>query len=534
MDSSQFVRTAARALATGKALARQFAKNPVKFIATGAFLGAEKAVRGLARGMGSIVNASARMARTVATIGLPLLAAGLIAGTAHAYAFGSEMQDMADRTGISVEKLVVLTQAMKDNGIEAESLLSASRKINTTLVDAAKGSQTAAAAFTQVGLKVDDILAQEPGERFTKIGEAIGDIKDPAARSAAAVALLGKSGAQFLSLFADKDAMKIAAMSVGSQANIFGRNAAVFDRISDRIGRIQMKIRGLFAGLAEAIAPMVDKFSEMFDKMDFAPLGAKIGEAIKTGMTYLVALWNDPEAVMGTFWEYAKTQAKTLGNILIDAGIGLANILIKTLSKIPALAMLGIKLPELKTGDDHLGANSQPIDKIGTKVARAARLQAALSNARDQLGFSDQEMDETKITKRRRLVGKLVGSSSPIGASMAGELAKFKKFNARSILRPTGSLSDMHSGAYGASSLLSHREIEAYRSSAAARGIKSIDGEATRRPGEVHRGDAARRKAFLKDEERKRLKGLTEVEALNEIVKSSKKTAEATSTMAGT
>jgi hypothetical protein len=53
---------------------------------------------------------------------------------------------------------------------------------------------------------------------------------------------------------------------------------------------------------------------------------------------------------------------------------------------------------------------------------------------------------------------------------------------------------------------------------AQAEGLKEIDGVPVRREGEVRRGDAARRKAFEKDQERKRLKGLTEKETLDELL----------------
>ncbi len=60
MDMSPFSRSAARALATGKALARQFARNPVKLLATGAFLGAEKAVRGMGSAFGNMAGRAGR------------------------------------------------------------------------------------------------------------------------------------------------------------------------------------------------------------------------------------------------------------------------------------------------------------------------------------------------------------------------------------------------------------------------------------------------------------------------------------------
>ncbi len=136
LDTSPFVRGAAKALATGKALAAQFARNPVKMIATGAFLGAEKAAAGLGRGiskLGNVVSGVAASGLKAFAVSIPLVGAALAAGVAHAYNFGSELQDMQDRTGIAVEKLVVLTQALKDNGIEFGALVPAIKKMQVAL-----------------------------------------------------------------------------------------------------------------------------------------------------------------------------------------------------------------------------------------------------------------------------------------------------------------------------------------------------------------------------------------------------------------
>lgn len=557
LDKSPFVREAKKAIAFGKAMAAQFAKSPVKFIATAGFLGAEKAARGLAGGMGSIVKAGARMATTVAKIGIPLLTAGLIAGTVHAYNFGSEMQDMADRTGVSVEKLVVLTQAMKDNGIESEALLSATKKINTTLIEAAKGSGTAAAQFAQVGLNVKDLLDMDPGERFMAIGKAIGGLGHDAARSAAAVGLLGKSGQQFLSLFADPEAMKTAADSVGSQAQIFGKNAALFDRISDRLGRVGVKLRGLFAGVAERIAPMMDKLTAIFDKKDFADWGRKIGDAINHAAAWFVTFWNEPGKTMGYFWEVAKAGAMDFGNVVMNVMAKAGQVFASSIAEhaLPVFdALLGAigggGLAKGILGPKMAAANAGPMgttDFTGAAAqhakADAARPNAAFERARGMLGQNKTAVDLTDEKTPWRLRGfhgtgglmdkSYAGNqfhSSLTGASMAGLLNQ--RANALGSRKLTDSLSNMHQGAYGGSPLISHREMERYRSMAAARGVTSIDGVPTRRAGEVHAGDRARRRAFEKDEERKRVKGLTQAEALNEIVKTSKTTADATKAIA--
>jgi hypothetical protein len=90
----------------------------------------------------------------------------------------------------------------------------------------------------------------------------------------------------------------------------------------------------------------------------------------------------------------------------------------------------------------------------------------------------------------------------------------------------------MNPNAVPTTGLLKHRELESIRSMAAARGISHVDGIPTRRPGEVRAGDAARRKAFIRDQERKRMGNLTEAETLSGVMKAAQETAVATKKMA--
>lgn len=624
MDMSPFARGAARALATGKALAAQFARNPVKLLATGAFLGAEKAIGAIGSGIGKLPGMAAKAFGTLAKAGA-VVGGVFAAGVVHAYNFGGEMQDMADRTGMPIGKLLVLTQALKDCGVEFEGLVPAVKKMNTALV-AAAGKNGNAKPFEQIGLSVKELLALEPADQFEAVSKAISKLGSTAARTKAAVDIFGKAGVNMLSFFADGEAMQTARDSLGKQAGILEKNAAVFDRISDRLGRVGAKIRGFFIGAGAGLAGIVDNLTAQFDKVDLAPFGEKVAEMMKGAMKWGFALWEDPMGVMGYFWEVTKTKALELANWLHDAvenafpgmAVAIENAISKTIawgkiiigyatqfgtflldaaksftawisswwesSGIPELLILAkdkIEGTQEKNAAPIPGMGG-PADNTPGAGARHDALMAAKKAARE--GFIGPVMPKNlaarTVNKGEDMVAEGMASlaknakgaaealeSSKVGADHFGAKAQAEKAEAmRNRIEPAVKKAQARMVAIGGGGgnlpftrifqkaqagfnqwfndptrtrirregetraridrernavykgPLGRREFEAFRNMAQAEGLKEIDGVPVRREGEVRRGDAARRKAFEKDQERKRLKGLTEKETLDELL----------------
>lgn len=636
LDTSPFVRGAAKALATGKALAAQFARNPVKLLATGAFLGAEKAIGAIGSGIGKLPGMAAKAFGTLAKAGA-VIGGVFAAGVVHAYNFGSEMQDMADRTGMPIGKLMVLTQALKDSGVEFEALVPAVKKMNVALVTAAKSGN--GTAFTQIGLSVEELLNKEPADQFEAIATAISKLGSTAARTKAAVDIFGKSGVNMLSFFSDAGAMKTARDSLGKQAGILEKNAAVFDRISDRLGRVGAKIRGFFIGAGAGLAGIVDNLTAQFDKVDLAPFGEKVAEMLKDGMKWGFALWEDPKGVMGYFWEVAKTKALELANWLHDAVEGafpgMAVAIEDAISKTIAWGKIIIGyatqfgtflldaaktftawitnwwensgIPEIWT---LIKAATTPKEKEkyskGTKsiVTRGGVVPGEPPDfnmddsprARSERAIANEAAKEARQSLRAEFIGPVMPKnfsaptvnkgedmvaegmaslaknakgaaealeSAKVGADHFGAKAQAEKAEAmRNKIEPAVKKAQARMVAIGGGEekkakrwqsldelrnqqirnlpqlvewavwpkmnlnapgvrvggLLSHREMEGFRTRAAAQGIASLDGVATRRPGEVHAGDAARRRAFLKEQERKKRGDLTEKETLDEML----------------
>ena len=623
LDTSPFVRGAAKALATGKALAAQFARNPVKMLATGAFLGAEKAAAGLGRGiskLGNVVSGVAASGLKAFAVSIPIVAAGLAAGVAHAYNFGSELQDMHDRTGIAVEKLVVLTQALKDSGVEFGALVPALKKMQVALVSVAKGGS--AKVFEQIGLHVSDLLDLDPGEQFERVGAAIAKMENPAARAAAAVELFGKSGMNMLSFFADESAMQTARDSIGEQAKLLGDNAEQFDRISDRLGRVGVKLRGFFVGVAARLAPIMDGLTAVMDKIDLAGMGAALADKLKDAAKWIIIAIKEPMKTITLMWETMKLGAANFVDWFAEAlanGIGkawnaMAPGLAGMINGIVGLTgPLGKMIPKVKPEDIPKMETNHTFDIFGRKglEAKVAKARAALDpagvaaeaaienasrfnmpkgqwigasfkgtevtnkasrpqSATDvrnmqanmgmgfsapgfpamELGMAGTHMAQTGFAQANnealqkqfnswRFKGFDIAGSAPLTmaknrATAGGGVEALKRMQGMTEFQRGGMTlpGGMNPNAVPTTSLLKHRELESIRSMAAARGITHVDGIPTRRPGEVRAGDAARRKAFLKDQERKRMGNLTEAETLSEVMKAAQETAVSTKKMA--
>ena len=623
MDMSPFARGAAKALATGKALAAQFARNPVKMLATGAFLGAEKAAAGLGRGiskLGNVVSGVAASGLKAFAVSIPLVGAALAAGVAHAYNFGSELQDMHDRTGIAVEKLVVLTQALKDSGVEFGALVPALKKMQVALVSVAKGGS--AKAFEQIGLHVSDLLDLDPGEQFERVGAAIAKMENPAARAAAAVELFGKSGMNMLSFFADESAMQTARDSIGEQAKLLGDNAEQFDRISDRLGRVGIKLRGFFVGVAARLAPIMDGLTAVMDKIDLAGMGAALADKLKDAAKWIIIAIKEPMKTITLMWEtmklgaanfvdwFAEALANGIGKAwnamapglagMINGIVGLTGPLGKMIPKvkpedIPKMdvkhtfdifgrAGLEAKVAKARAALDPAGVAAEAaIENAsrfnmpkgqwigasfkGTEVTNKASRPQSATDVRNmqanmgmgfsapgfpamELGMAGTHMAQTGFAQANnealqkqfnswRFQGFDIAGSAPLKmaknrATAGGGVEALKRMQGMTEFQRGGMTlpGGMNPNAVPTTGLLKHRELESIRSMAAARGITHVDGIPTRRPGEVRAGDAARRKAFLKDQERKRMGNLTEAETLSEVMKAAQETAVSTKKMA--
>ncbi len=131
------------------------------------------------------------------TLSIPLLAVGAATYTA-VQKFGGlamELKDLSLTTGISTQKLQDLNYTAMLSGTPVSKLSLALNTMTAALGEAADEASPAYKAFMGLGI---DPRGRTPDEVFDDVAVALNNIRDPAAKAAAAQAIFGKNWKEML------------------------------------------------------------------------------------------------------------------------------------------------------------------------------------------------------------------------------------------------------------------------------------------------------------------------------------------------
>ena len=161
---------------------------------------------GLSQGLGSIGTTVAGLVNPF-TAGLAAVA-GFGAG-ATAVARGLlDLEDRVERLGrlsnqlgVSFDFVQTLEEAGSRADVSIEQLSGSFARLQNTLVSGGEDSKKAADALSQLGVTVEQFGALSEQQQIELIGQQLATIADPAQRSAAAIALFGRSGVALVPFF---------------------------------------------------------------------------------------------------------------------------------------------------------------------------------------------------------------------------------------------------------------------------------------------------------------------------------------------
>ena len=246
-------------------------------------------------------------------------------GSAQAEVIDSTSK-LASRLGMTYGELAGLAHAAELDGVSLDTLGTAATKLDVALVNAAKGSATANAKFERLGLSVDDLGNMNAEQRFQAIAQAISLLPNEAEKSAAAIALFGKSGAGMLPMFRG-GAAGLQAMSI--EAEKFGQkltNAQGVDveNMNDSFSRAQAAISGVVKQLVAYLAPAVDAittaFSDMIGSVGGANIGQTIGDGIMAGARFLAQIADYVYENFSGVFSYFQAVGAKFGSVWDAAG----------------------------------------------------------------------------------------------------------------------------------------------------------------------------------------------------------------------
>jgi hypothetical protein len=170
---------------------------------------------------------------------------------------GDDLILMSQKTGIAVQSLSELKYVGDLNGITLDTLATSIKGMANFLETARNGSSAAAIALRQLHLSVSNLRGLSPEEMFMRLTSAIAGVPDPLTRSALAVDIFGKSGADLLPLLSQgSEGIQI----MRDRANLLGvtmsaSTAAGAMDLSDAFKDMKAAVEGLTNRVGEALAP---------------------------------------------------------------------------------------------------------------------------------------------------------------------------------------------------------------------------------------------------------------------------------------
>jgi hypothetical protein len=289
-------------------------------------LGADTAA--LDKGLKDAQSNLASFGAAVATGMAAVAAAAVAAGAALGVAMKNTIDDMdklsktSQKLGIPVEQLSALAYAADLSDVSFEALSKSVGKFNKTIVEAAaKPTSDAANAFRALGVSVKDSNGnlKSSDAVLADVAEKFSGLKDGAGKTAVAMALFGKSGADLIPLLnGGRDGLK----EMNEEAAAFGaivstKAAKEAEAFNDNVTRLGYAIKGV---LVQAVSSVLPTLVEMSNRMVETAKNSGILDVainlVSNAMKGLVSTGVIVGAVFQALAQYISTVSNAISQVL--------------------------------------------------------------------------------------------------------------------------------------------------------------------------------------------------------------------------
>lgn len=187
---------------------------------------------------------------------------GAFVGLARSAAdYADTLSEAAESTGTTTRHLTALAASARLGGVDLDGLRTAFSKFNNQLDDLRQGGPGASAVFDRLGISAAELREKSPAEALELVAQRLERVQDPAARSAIAVDLLGKSGARLIPTL-----RSLARDGLEGTADQMARLGLVMDdqvidaasRASDQLGVMGLQAKSLATQFVAGMAPDID------------------------------------------------------------------------------------------------------------------------------------------------------------------------------------------------------------------------------------------------------------------------------------
>jgi hypothetical protein len=193
----------------------------------------------------------------------------IIGGFSTAIEKGDQLQDLANRFGVSAVSIQEIGNAASLSGAGVEDVAAAMNKLSKNAGEAIGGNETMAESFAKIGLSVEDLKTMSPEDLFMSLSKAMASGTIPATEQLAVASdVAGKSvGALMETLRMGPEAISTngQAMGVWSADTILQLSEA-----SDAIKTLQNKFTVGFGIMAQGIMPVIKTLEMLSEQLGFS------------------------------------------------------------------------------------------------------------------------------------------------------------------------------------------------------------------------------------------------------------------------
>lgn len=379
---------------------------------------AAKSAQQLEQATKKLGDTSSTTTRQIATLG----AAALALRTAMNFAgelmrLGDEWVRIADRTGMTTEEVQKLSFIAQQSGNSLDQLTQAASQMQNRL---ASGDKSAIAAVKTLGLSLEALRAASPYEQLEQIAQAIEKIPDPAARTALAMDLFGRSGAASLPTLIS------GFKALGDEAPVMADNTVrALDRAGDALAKFQLQMK---VGLAEAyntagkvfdillsriywwIGQAYALLGRLVDLINKLPGGTKVTGAAgltSAGLMETARSWAETAKAIEYNANVATTSVRKTSTAIVDVGANTKKVA-KESKEWAAYIKADIKA--VATEFDYAAEQSAKLDEAWQKIGVAAfrkdieQLAKDLEIAADASGELDDEWQQLASSGIRQAI----------------------------------------------------------------------------------------------------------------------------------
>ena len=240
----------------------------------------------------------------------------LLSGLNAAIQKGDQLQDLANRFGVSANALQEIGNAASLSGASLEDVASAMNKLARNAGEAVGGNKELQESFARIGVSVADLSSMSPQSLFFALSQAVASGTLGMEDFAVAQDLAGRGAATLMETFRmGRDQIISNGQAMGTWSN---ETIAALSKASDELKKLDNIITRAFGGVAQFLTPVLRVFEMIAQEVGLA--SAALGQFFRGNFSEAMVIAAGAKKARSEFLGEEKNPASPSGARNVDGG----------------------------------------------------------------------------------------------------------------------------------------------------------------------------------------------------------------------